>query len=134
MDPHVSLVTLGVSDLDRSIEFYRDGLGLPMRERTEADVAFFTTEGAWLALYPVELLAADANAAVPTGGGGFGGITLAHNVASRADVDAVVEEAETAGAEVVKSPRETDWGGYAGYFADPDGYRWEVAWNPHFEI
>ncbi|QLG29710.1 VOC family protein (plasmid) [Halorarum halophilum] len=130
MDPHITLVTLGVEDLDRSIEFYRDGLDLPMQERPEDEtIAFFDLEGAMLGLYPRDLLAEDAT--VSPEGSGFGGVTIAHNVADRDAVDAVLAEAESAGGELVKSGREADWGGYSGYFADPDGHLWEVAWNPY---
>ena len=131
MDARISLITLGVSDLRRSVRFYRDGLGLPLRPGSEG-VAFFETRGTWLALFPRAALAADAG--VPSDGHGFGGITLAHNVRSREEVDALMKEAKGAGATVVKQPQDTDWGGYSGYFADPDGYVWEVAWNPHFWI
>lgn len=124
----ITLVTLGVADLDRAIEFYRD-LGLPLREREPDDpIAFFDTEGAVLALFPRERLAEDAT--VPVEGDGFAGITLAHNVDDEAAVDAVLDEAEAAGAEVVKPGQAADWGGYSGYFADPDGHLWEVAYNP----
>ena len=129
MDPHITLLTLGVADIDRSIEFYRDGLGLPMQDRDGEAIAFFALEGTWLALYPRELLAEDAT--VSPEGSGFSGVTVAHNVESRNAVDVVLDEAKAAGAEVVKPGREADWGGYSGYFADPDDHLWEVAWNPY---
>ena len=125
------MVTLGVADLERSTEFYRDGLGLPERE-SEGDISFFETASTWLALYPREELADDAT--VPAEGSGFRGFTLAHNVDSEARVDAVLDEAEAAGAEIVKPGQEVFWGGYSGYFADPDGFLWEVAWNPGFPL
>jgi len=131
MDPRISMVTLGVADLERSTEFYRDGLGLPERE-SEGDISFFETASTWLALYPREELADDAT--VPAEGSGFRGFTLAHNVDSEARVDAVLDEAEAAGAEIVKPGQEVFWGGYSGYFADPDGFLWEVAWNPGFPL
>ncbi|QLG64253.1 VOC family protein [Halorarum salinum] len=131
MDPHVTLVTLGVEDLDRAIEFYRDGLGLPMRDRDGEEIAFFDLEGAMLALYPRDLLAEDAG--VPAEGSGFGGVTIAHNVDDRDSVDAVLSEAEAAGGDLVKPGEDADWGGYSGYFADPDGHLWEVAWNPYLD-
>jgi hypothetical protein len=131
MEPRISLITLGVTDLDRSIRFYRDGLALPMREGTEG-VAFFETRGTWLALYPWAELAADAG--VDAAGSGFRGITLAHNVRSTADVDRVLRKAVDAGATLVKAGQPVFWGGYSGYFADPDGHLWEVAWNPHFWV
>ncbi|MFQ5815864.1 MAG: VOC family protein [Candidatus Hydrothermarchaeaceae archaeon] len=131
MEPRISLITLGVSDLTRSVQFYRDGLGLPLRQGSDR-IAFFETKGTWLALYPHEALAADAT--VPSDGTGFPGFTLAHNVRSRTEVDAVLKEAEAAGAKIIKPAQDTNWEGYSGYFADPDGYLWEVAWNPHFWI
>ncbi|WP_332899041.1 VOC family protein [Haladaptatus sp. CMSO5] len=133
MEPRLSLVTLGVSDLDRAIEFYRDGLGLPLETRDpDSDVAFFTLGATKLSLYPRELLAEDAM--VSPDGEGFSGITLAHNVRSAQAVDAQLEEAVEAGATLVKPGQEVFWGGYSGYFADPDGHLWEVAWNPFFDI
>lgn len=131
MDPRISIVTLGVRDLETATAFYRDGLGLPERE-SDGNVSFFTTSGTWLALYPREALAEDAT--VPAEGRGFAGFTLAHNVGSREEVEAVIDEAESAGAEVVKPAGETFWGGYSGYFSDPDGFLWEVAWNPDFPL
>ena len=132
MEPRISLVTLGVQDLPRAVRFYRDGLGWPMSSVGGDEVAFFHTGGAVLALYPRVLLAADAN--LPASGSGFGGITLAHNVASRELVDAVLAEAAAAGGTILKPAVDAEWGGYTGYFADPDGYPWEVAWNPHFPL
>lgn len=127
MKPRISMITLGVSDLSRSIRFYEEGLGFP-RVPMEADVAFFTLNGTWLALYPRDLLAEDA--LTPPGGEGFRGFTLAHNVASREEVDLVMQIASAAGARIVKPAQDVFWGGYSGYFADPDGFLWEVAWNP----
>jgi catechol 2,3-dioxygenase-like lactoylglutathione lyase family enzyme len=133
VEPRISLITLGVKDLGRSVRFYREGLGLPLREGGDVNVvAFFETRGTWLALFPREALAADVG--VVAEGGGFAGFTLAHNVRTREEVDATLNEAEAAGAKIVKQAHDTDWGGYSGYFADPDGYLWEVAWNPHFWI
>lgn len=131
MEPRISIVTLGVSDLSRSIEFYRDGLGLPLQNDGEG-IAFFEMSGTQLALYPRTDLAEDVG--VDSSGSGFAGVTLAHNVRSPEAVDALLDEAEAAGAEIVKPGQETFWGGYSGYIADPDGHLWEVAWNPHFEI
>ena len=127
IDPKITLVTLGVEDLDVSIRFYRDGLGFPLRDReADSDVAFFTLEGTWLSLYPRDLLAEDAT--VADDGTGFSGVTLAHNVSSKDEVDAILEEAEDAGGRVVKPAQEVFWGGYSGYFADPDDHLWEVAY------
>ena len=131
MEPRISIVTLGVSDLPRSVEFYRRGLGLPLREGSD-EIAFFETRGTWLALYPRQALAAELDA-TPVGSG-FPGFTLAHNVRTREEVDALLKEAESAGARIAKPAQDTSWGGYSGYFADPDGYLWEICWNPHFWI
>ena len=131
MKPKISMITLGVSDLSKSTTFYRDGLGLP----TYGDytgVTFFELTGTWLALYPYDELAAEVQS--PPSKGGFRGFTLAHNVASMAAVDNLLKQVEQAGANIVKPPEKADWGGYAGYFSDPDGYLWEVAWNPDFDL
>ena len=132
MEPRISIVTLGVTDLPRSVAFYRDGLGLPLQDEDTESIAFFECKGTWLALYPRGALADDAG--VPTEGSGFSGVTLAHNVRSREEVDAVLKEAVAAGATLVKAAQDVFWGGYSGYFADPEGYLWEVAWNPGFPI
>lgn len=127
----ISLVTLGVEDLDRSIDFYTD-LGLPMEDRDPDDaIAFFDLGGTRLALYPRGLLADDAG--VRAEGEGFAGVTLANNVGSEAAVDATIEKAVAAGAEVVNPPEAADWGGYSGYVADPDGHLWEIAYNPFWD-
>ena len=129
MEPWISFVTLGVSDLAQSVRFYEEGLGLT-RLKSPATVAFFELGRTWLALYPRHLLAADAG--VPSEGSGFSGVALAHNVRSAAEVDRLLEEAAAGGGRIVKAGRAADWGGYSGYFADPDGFLWEVAWNPRF--
>lgn len=131
MKPRISMITLGVRDLAVSVRFYRDGLGLPQME-SPPEVAFFTLDGSWLALFGRESLAADAG--VAAAGQGFAGFTLAHNVVSEAEVDVLLAEATAAGARLVKPAQKTEWGGYAGYFADPDGYLWEVAHNPFFWV
>ena len=131
MEPRITLVTLGVADLARSIRFYRDGLGLPQRETPEG-VAFFEMRGMWLSLYAREALAEDAT--VSPGGSGFRGFTLAHNVRSPEAVDRLLAEAVAAGATLVKPGQPVFWGGYSGYFADPDGFLWEVAWNPDLPV
>lgn len=128
MEPRISLITLGVADLPRAIRFYQDGLSWPRSSYGGDEIALFRTGGTVLALYPRSALAADAN--LPAGEGGFGGITLAHNVASKEQVDAVLAEAVAAGGTLLKPGQDADWGGYSGYFADPDGYPWEVAWDP----
>ena len=129
MEPRISFVTLGVGDLDRAIAFYRDVLRLPQKP-TPPGVAFFEMGRTWLALYPRELLAGDAG--VPPDGSGFPGFTLAHNVLTEAEVDALLAEVNAGAGRLVRAGHKADWGGYTGYFADPDGFLWEVAWNPHF--
>ncbi len=132
MDPWISLITLGVRDLERSRRFYQDGLGWPLSAASTEDVAFFPTAGVVLALYPRDLLAADANFSPE--GSGFAGIALAHNVATRELVDAALEAAVAAGGTLLKPGTAAEWGGYSGYFADPDGFLWEIAWNPGFPL
>lgn len=127
MKPRISMVALGVADLDTSIRFYRDGLGLPMID-SPPGVAFFALNGTWLGLSGRDALAADAT--VSSEGSGYAGFNLAHNVASQEEVDDVIKQAVEAGAGLVKSPQEAPWGGYHGYFRDPDGHLWEVAHNP----
>ncbi|MCE8032792.1 MAG: VOC family protein [Halomonas sp.] len=127
MKPRISMITLGVRDLAASIRFYEQGLGLPRME-SPPEVAFFTLNGTWLGLYGREALAEDAG--VSPEGSGFTGIALAHNLASEAEVDELLEQAVAAGAKLVKPGQKVFWGGYSGYFADPDGYLWEVAHNP----
>ena len=135
VDPRISIITLGVSDLERSTRFYRDGLGLPLREPRDDGISFFLTSSTWLALYPRDALAAEVNAA-PVGGNAAAspGFTLAHNVRVKEEVAPLLAQAEGAGARIVKPARDTDWGGYSGYFADPDGFLWAIAWNPRFWI
>jgi catechol 2,3-dioxygenase-like lactoylglutathione lyase family enzyme len=131
MEQRVSIVTLGVTDLDRSRTFY-ERLGWRRSMAQAEGIVFFQAGGMALALYPRPELARDANLAAP--GEGFGGITLAYNVRNHDDVNAVLAEAEGAGAKILKPAQEAFWGGYSGYFSDPDGFPWEVAWNPFFEI
>lgn len=131
MKPRISMITLGVSDLQRSVEFYERGLGFP-RMDSPPEVAFFTLNGTWLGLYGREALAQDAMVDEPPEG--FSGFSLAHNVSSEREVDQVMAKAASAGAVVTKSARKTEWGGYAGYFTDPDGYLWEIAHNPLFWV
>ncbi|OOZ81078.1 glyoxalase [Solemya velum gill symbiont] len=128
MKPRISMITLGVRDLSASIKFYENGLGFPRME-SPPEVAFFTLNGTWLGLYGRDALAEDAT--VPVKGDGFNSFTLAHNVESEAQVDEVVAQAVKAGAILVKKPQAVFWGGYSGYFADPDGHLWEVAYNPY---
>lgn len=134
MEPTIKVLTLGVEDLDASVRFYRDGLSLPIQgifgsDEDESTVAFFdVNEDMILALYPRAWLAKDAG--VPLDAGTAGSFSIGHNVTGREEVDAVVAEAEAAGARVVDPPRDRVWGGYSGYFQDPDGHLWEIVWNP----
>jgi catechol 2,3-dioxygenase-like lactoylglutathione lyase family enzyme len=123
------MITLGVGDLERSKRFYKEGLGLPEHNAGSDEVAFFALDGTWLGLYPRHLLAEDAQ--VPRDGAGFPGFSLAHNRLSKEEVDATLAEAVAAGARLVKPAQDVFWGGYSGYFQDPDGFLWEVAWNPY---
>jgi uncharacterized protein len=129
MEPRISFVTLGVEDLERSTRFYADGLGLPLLS-SPPGVAFFELGRTWLALYPRPALAADAG--VGAEGSGFTRFALAHNVRSPDEADRLLDQALAAGGRILRPGQPTDWGGYAGYFADPDGFLWEVAWNPKF--
>jgi len=129
MKPKISLITFGVRDLDRMVAFYRDGLGLPLHNyKPGDDMVMFRLEGTWLGLFPRDELAKDAKTSVE--GSGFSGVAIAHNEPSKAGVDAVFAEALAAGATAVKAPEDVFWGGYSGYFADPEGHLWEVAFNP----
>lgn len=132
MDPRVTLITLGVQDLARETAFYQDGLGWRRSSAGDADVAFFHTGGAILGLYRRHLLAKDAG--LSPEGSGFTPVTLSHNVASREEVDSILAEARAAGATILVPGREAEWGGYMGHFADPEGFVWEIAWNPYFPL
>jgi uncharacterized protein len=129
MDPRISIITLGVKDLERSLRFYRDGLGFPTTRKAETGIIFFQTGGVCLALYPYMELAKDVSAEFLVERSKFNGITLAHNVRSKEEVGRILKQAEQAGAKIKKPAQETNWGGYSGYFSDPDGYLWEIAWG-----
>jgi uncharacterized protein len=130
MEPRITLITLGVSDLPRAVRFFRDGLGWPTTYEADGPVAFFATAGTRLSLYPLADLAADIAVDLPSTRSGYSGITLAHNVRSKEEVAEVLALAERAGGRIVKSAQDAFWGGHSGYFTDVDGYHWEVAWNP----
>jgi len=138
MKPRVTILTLGVDDLRRAVAFYRDGLGLHTEgiigeEFEYGAVAFFHLEGGIrLALWPRASIARDTN--LPEGPRSATEFTLGHNVRSKEEVDAVMAAAVRAGARVIKPAQETFWGGYAGYFQDPDEHLWEIAWNPNIEV
>lgn len=135
MKPRITLITLCVDNLAASLAFYRDGLGLKTdgiigTEFEHGAVAFFDLQsGLKLAIWPRQSLAHDAG--LPVGPRSATEMSIGHNVASKAEVDAVMEQAKRAGAVIVKPAQDTFWGGYAGYFQDPDQHLWEVAWNPH---
>jgi len=130
MKPRISMITLGVRDLAVSAKYY-EALGFPRME-SPPEVAFFTLSGTWLGLYGREALAADAN--VSEDGHRFRSFTLSHNVQSESEVDQVIQHAVEAGATRVKAPQQTSWGGFNGYFKDPDGHLWEIAHNPFFWV
>jgi len=138
MEPRISIITLGVEDLARAFDFYNDGLGLPFAEDfdpSDDGIAFFEVGPVLrLALYPWDKLAEDAHQPPDSEGEDFRGVTIAHNVRRRDQVDEVIAQATDAGADIIKQPEEVFWGGYSGYFADPDGHLWEVAFNPYDEI
>lgn len=130
MQPRLSLVTLGTLDFDRAVKFYRDGLG--WSAQIMEDTAFFQLSGIILGIYPREKLAEDAK--ISPEGNGFSGITLAYNTGSEAEVNEVFEIVKNLGAEIIKMPEKVFWGGYSGYFKDPDGFLWEVAYNPFWKM
>jgi len=138
MKPRVTLITLCVDDLDRSLNFYRGGLGLETdgiigKEFEHGAVAFFDLQaGLKLAIWPRESLAHDSG--LPLSKPSATELSLGHNVSSKAEVDTVMEQAKSAGATIVKPAQDTFWGGYAGYFQDPDQHLWEVAWNPQWPL
>lgn len=129
MEPRISFITLGVADLETATRFYAEVLELP-RLPSAPGVTFFEMGRTWLALFPRAELAKDAGVAAE--GSGFSGFALAHNVRSAQEVDALLAKASSGGGRLIKPGQPTFWGGYAGYFADPDGFLWEVAWNEKF--
>jgi catechol 2,3-dioxygenase-like lactoylglutathione lyase family enzyme len=131
--PRISLITLGVRDLARARQFYETGLGWKISPASTDDVAFFQLAGGvGLGLFSRKSLAEDAQ--IAEAGSGFGGITLAQNQDSKAEVDRVIAAALAAGGTLLKAAHDVFWGGYSGYFADPDGHPWEIAWNPFFPL
>lgn len=138
MKSHLSVLTLGVGDLQRAVAFYRDGLGLSTEgiigeEFEHGAVAFFDLNpGLKLALWPRASMAADTG--LPLENAELNSLTLGHNVSSRDEVDAIMAQARQAGARIVKEAQDAFWGGYSGYFQDPDGYLWEIVWNPQLQF
>jgi len=129
MEPRISLITLGVEDLERSLKFYRDGLGLPTTWSVDRGVIFFKTRGTTLALYPFDKLAEDAGTSMKVERPRFSGVSLAYNTRTKGEVDEVLKKAGKAGGRIEKPAQKAFWGGYSGYFSDPDGYLWEVAYG-----
>jgi uncharacterized protein len=138
MNPRVTVITLGIDDLEKALHFYRDGLGFPTEGITGSEFEYGAVvfidlqEGLRLALWPRKSIAQDSG--LPLGPNSPTEFTLGHNVFSKAKVDAVMEQAEYAGAVIVKSAADTFWGGYAGCFQDPDGHLWEIVWNPQWAV
>ena len=128
MEPRISIITLGVSNLKKSYEFYT-ALGFPTTRRPEDSIIFFKTGGVCLALYPLNELAKDVSPDLDSGRSGFSCVTLAHNTKSKIEVDTVLELAKKAGGKIEKPAQDVFWGGYSGYFSDPDGHLWEVAYG-----
>ena len=138
MKPRITVITLGVDDLEESLRFYRDGLGLPTqgiigKEFEHGAVAFFNLQNSViLALWPRKSIAHDST--LPLQPPSSTELTVGHNVNTKEEVDAVMKQAKEAGAKIVKAAGDTFWGGYAGYFQDPDGHLWEIIWNPQMKI
>ncbi|HXQ36790.1 MAG TPA: VOC family protein, partial [Anaerolineales bacterium] len=131
MDQHLHIITLGVRDFEASKKFYAETLGWK-NSRPQEGIAFFQAGGVVLAIYPREKVAEDALVSLETEGTGFSGITLAYNAHSESEVDEIIRDLQSKGVKIVKEPQKAFWGGYSSYFADPDDYRWEVAYNPFF--
>jgi catechol 2,3-dioxygenase-like lactoylglutathione lyase family enzyme len=137
MEPRISVITLGVADLPRSFLFYKEGLGFPTKMTPDGGIVLFATSGTRLFLYPYEKLAEDAGLKVSQNENKkekFHGFTFGHCVRKKEDVDAILSQAEKAGGRIVKVAKDTSWGGYSGYFADPDGYLWEVAYSEQWKF
>lgn len=131
----INLITLGVKDIKKSLNFYRDGLEFEVPSSEEnPGIVFFDNRGTKLALFPLDELSKDINAQSPPAGQGFPGFTLAYNAKSKEEVDEVLKKAEKAGGKIIKFPKMVFWGGYSGYFSDPDGYYWEVAFSENWKF
>ena len=137
MEPRISIITLGVADLARSFRFYKEGLGLPTTRSPSEEIIFFQTTGVCLALYPIAELAKDVDPKFSVKEDDkqkFSGITIAHNTKTKDQVDESLERAEKAGGKIEKKAQVASWGGYSGYFSDPDGYLWEVAYSESWDF
>jgi len=130
LNQHLHLITLGVRDFERSYKFYTETLGWKPASASQDDVAFFQAGGVVFAIYPREKLAKDALTSPE--GGGFAGVTLAYNAKSEGEVDEIIRDLEAKSVQIAKQPQKVFWGGYSSYFVDPDGFLWEVAYNPFF--
>ncbi len=128
MDQHLHIITLGVKDFQQSLQFYSQTLGWKPSGATTDDIAFFQAGGVVLAIYPREKLAEEA--LTTPEGSGFSGVTLAYNARSETEVDEIIKDLRSKGVQIIKDPQKVFWGGYSSYFSDPDGFRWEVAYNP----
>ena len=131
--PRVTILTLGVADLNKATDFYKIVLGTEPNTSSNG-ITFIELPGTWIALYPLKELANDISSEIAITRNGFNGVTLAHNARSKSEVIEIIKCAESAGAQIVKEAQDTFWGGFSGYFADLDGYYWEVAWGPMFEF
>ncbi|MBT8220542.1 MAG: VOC family protein [Bacteroidia bacterium] len=132
MEQRVTIIGLGVNDLQASTKFYTETFGWTMSENSTDDITFIQLNGILLSLYPREKLAKDAT--VTPEGSGFRGVTLAHNARSKKEVDQIFSDLKNKGVRIVKPPEEVFWGGYSGYIADPDGHLWEIAYNPYLTL
>ncbi len=132
MEQRLSIITLGVADLKKARKFYVDGLGFVPSSASQEGIIFIQMGSIALALFNHDALAEDAT--VPPSGGGFRGVTLAYNTRTKEEVDELMKLAVKAGGRAMRPAAEANWGGYAAYFADPDGHLWEVAWNPNFKL
>ena len=132
MKPKLAIITLGVTDMATAKKFYEQGMGLIPEKESSDTITFYDMNGVWLSLYPKDKLAEDVT--VSAEGSGFSGVAIAHNEPSKEEVHKVIEEARSAGARVIKEPQDVFWGGYSGYFEDPDGHLWEIAYNPFTDL
>lgn len=133
MESRITIITLGVKDFQKSYHFYHSGLGFQTDAKPTDQIAFFKTNGTVLAIYPIDKLADDISPDLPKDNSGFPGITLAHNVKEKSEVHTILEQAQRAGGKIVKPAQDAFWGGFHGYFSDPDGYFWEVAYFDQFK-
>ena len=131
MKQHLHIITLGVRDFEKSKKFYTETMGWKI-SRPQDGIAFFQAGGVVVAIYPREKLAEDAM--ISSDGSGFAGFTLAYNAKSEAEVDEIINDLKSKGVRIIKEPQKVFWGGYSSYFADPDDFRWEVAYNPFFQF